>query len=254
MKIKFVFLYIVIMLCFAALSCRPGDGSTLNPLGDPLGPPLLTVNPSEIATILEESKTVEIPIKIKNLGGFSLEIKDIRSGVNWIVLQNVTFPISIGIGDSLQISVKIGESNLSEGEYQGTLKIISNDQDKENSEFLLTVKLSVTKPLPFEPTLNKIQSKIFSFICTECHNSSNPPEGLDLTIGNSLGNLVNRKSNQVPALFLVEPFNPDDSYLIRKLEGGPNIVEERMPLDQAPLSQETINVVRAWIAQGAQDN
>jgi hypothetical protein len=242
-KIKFVFLYIVIMLCFAALSCRPGDGSTLNPLGDPLGPPLLVLNPSEIETLLEESKRVEIPIKIKNLGGFLLEIKDIRSAVNWIVLQNVTFPITI-----------IGELSLSEGQYQGSLKIISNDEDKENSEFLLIVKLSVTKSLLFEPTLNKIQSKIFSFNCTECHNSSNPPEGLNLTSGNSFGNLVNKKSNQVPALFLVEPFNPDDSYLIRKLEGGPNIVEERMPLDQAPLTQETINVVRAWIAQGAQNN
>lgn len=254
MKNKFYFLYAAIILCFAAISCGPGDGSTLNSLGDPLGPPELTVIPSEIKTSLEEGKIIEIALKIKNTGGFPLKIQDITPDVNWLVLQNPAFPVSIEEGDSIEIPVMIGNSMLSTGTFQGTMKIISNDNEQDNSEFSLPVDLSVTKSLLFEPKLSTIQSRIFSFICTECHNSSNPPEGLNLTRGNSFRDLVNKRSNQVPELFLVEPFNPDDSYLIRKLEGGPDIVEDRMPLDRSPLSQEQINVIRVWIAQGAQDN
>ncbi len=62
---------------------------------------------------------------------------------------------------------------------------------------------------------------------------------------------------EVPALFRVEPGNPDDSYLIRKLEGGPDIVGFQMPpteLGEAHLPQEEIDVIRQWITEGAQDN
>jgi hypothetical protein len=242
------------MLSYFAVSCGPGDGITLNSLGEPLGPPELGINLTEIEVILEEGITTSILLQIKNTGGFMLEVKDIRPNAAWISLQNVSFPISIEAGDSVQIAINVGDATLTEGSYQGNLKIISNDEDIENSEFSLTVKISVTPTLPFEPTLGRIQTRIFNFVCTECHNSSNPPEGSDLSQGNSFGNLINKKSNQVPELFLVEPFNPDDSYLVRKLEGGPNLVEERMPLDQSPLSSEWIRVVRVWISQGAQDN
>lgn len=257
-RIKFRFLYAVlgvILLCCLTVSCAPGDGTTLTPLGVPFGPPKLAVSPLAIVMTLEKGKTASISIKIKNLGGFPLVIREISSENNWIGLQNLTFPVSIEAADSIQITATIGESSLSGGTFQGTVKIISNDGDIENSQFTLTVDLEVTEEtLPFEPTLGNIQSRIFSFVCTECHDSSNPSEGLDLTRGNSYGNLVNKKSNQVPELFLVEPFNPDNSYLIRKLEGGPDIVEERMPVDQAPVRLEHIKVVRAWISQGAQNN
>jgi hypothetical protein len=115
-------------------------------------------------------------------------------------LENVSFPVFIEAGDSVQISVNIGEATLLEGSYQGKLQIISNDNDKADSEFGLTVKLSITPALPFEPTLSTIQARIFSFICTECHNSSNPAEGLDLSQGNSFGNLINKRSNQVHSI------------------------------------------------------
>jgi hypothetical protein len=52
----------------------------------------------------------------------------------------------------------------------------------------------------------------------------------------------------------VEPGNPDDSYLIRKLEGGPNISGGQMPLGGPALDQATINQIRDWITAGAQNN
>lgn len=63
--------------------------------------------------------------------------------------------------------------------------------------------------------------------------------------------LVNVASNEVPALMRVLPNNPDDSYLVRKVEGGPDIVGGRMPLGRAPLSAEQIGMIRSWISAGA---
>jgi hypothetical protein len=70
---------------------------------------------------------------------------------------------------------------------------------------------------------------------------------------NSYAALVNVASLQV-ALDRVEPGNPDDSYLIRKLEGGPGITGVRMPQGGPFLDQATIDTIRQWIADGAPNN
>ena len=80
------------------------------------------------------------------------------------------------------------------------------------------------------------------------------PQGLRLDEQNSYDSIVNVISQERPDLFRVQPNNPDNSYLIRKLEGGPDIAGAQMPLNLTPLSQETINSIRVWISQGAQRN
>jgi hypothetical protein len=52
----------------------------------------------------------------------------------------------------------------------------------------------------------------------------------------------------------VIPGNPDLSYLVRKLEGGPGITGARMPLGGPPLDPALIANVRAWITAGAPNN
>jgi hypothetical protein len=61
---------------------------------------------------------------------------------------------------------------------------------------------------------------------------------------------VNAPSTEVPSLLRVDPGNPDNSYLIQKLEGTA-AVGARMPLGGSPLPQETIAVIRQWILEGA---
>jgi hypothetical protein len=63
--------------------------------------------------------------------------------------------------------------------------------------------------------------------------------------------LVGVASRQVPTLARVTAGNPNDSYLIRKLEGTPGIVGGRMPLVGGPLPQTTIDSIRLWITTGA---
>jgi RTX calcium-binding nonapeptide repeat (4 copies) len=91
---------------------------------------------------------------------------------------------------------------------------------------------------------------IFSNNCTGCHGNVNPPVGLSLTSPSSYSNLVNVASGEVPSLKRVQPCNPDDSYLVQKLEGTA-AAGERMPRGLPPLSSDTINLIRRWITEGA---
>lgn len=106
----------------------------------------------------------------------------------------------------------------------------------------------------FDPTFTNIQRNVFDARCVECHSGVAPPEGLRLDAQNSYADLVNAASTEEPDLLRVNPGSPDDSYLIRKLEGGPGIIGGQMPLDRTPLDQRTIQVIRLWIAQGAPQN
>jgi Ca2+-binding RTX toxin-like protein len=94
---------------------------------------------------------------------------------------------------------------------------------------------------------------IFTANCTSCHGSVNPPEGLHLTSQSSYSNLVNVASAEVPSLKRVKPGDPDNSYLVQKLEGTA-AVGARMPRGLPPLSADNINLIRGWIEQGANNN
>lgn len=73
---------------------------------------------------------------------------------------------------------------------------------------------------------------------------------LELTRAAAYSSLVNVPSWQVPSLFRVEPGNPADSYLVRKLKGEGH-EGARMPFGGPYLSEDTIAMFVAWIEQGA---
>lgn len=101
-----------------------------------------------------------------------------------------------------------------------------------------------------EPTLEVIQATIFSTSCalSGCHLGANAQQGLDLSEGESHGNLVGVDSRQIPSLKRVDPGNPNDSYLVMKIEGDSRILGQRMPLGGQALSSGQIQLVRDWIA------
>lgn len=104
-------------------------------------------------------------------------------------------------------------------------------------------------------TLTRIQAEIFTPTCATsgCHSGSNPPDGLLLTAGNAYANIVDVTAVQNPGLKRIEPGDPDNSYLVRKIQGT-GIVANRMPLGSAPLTDAEINLVRAWVLDGAPNN
>jgi len=110
------------------------------------------------------------------------------------------------------------------------------------------------QPIPINPPVDsdfqEIQDTVFSPICAQCHIGSNAPQGLRLDAANSYAMLVNVASAEVPNLLRVNPGNPDQSYIVHKIQGNA-AVGGRMPLGQAALPQDRIDLIRSWIASGA---
>lgn len=109
-------------------------------------------------------------------------------------------------------------------------------------------------PAPTTQSLfQQVQTQVLTPNCTGCHVGAGAPLGLRLDAGNSYALLVNVASAQVPTLLRVKPGDPDNSYLVQKIDGRAT-VGGRMPLGRAPLPQASIDLVRSWIAAGAQMN
>lgn len=101
------------------------------------------------------------------------------------------------------------------------------------------------------PDLQSIQDNVFTPICTACHVGASAPVGLRLDAANSYNMLVGIPSVEVPSIQRVAPGDPNNSYIIQKLEGTA-AVGAQMPFGGPALSASTIQVIRQWIAQGAQ--
>jgi hypothetical protein len=101
---------------------------------------------------------------------------------------------------------------------------------------------------------------IFNDNCVQgnCHGGSNPKEGLDLEDGNAITHLVNVLASQcADGRFRVEPGDPVNSYLLQKVLGVDMCSGVQMPQTGGPgavLGDPEIDVMTAWICQGALDN
>jgi len=96
-----------------------------------------------------------------------------------------------------------------------------------------------------------IQDNVFTPICSKCHIGASAPEGLQLDAAHSYNLLVGVPSVEQGNLLRVLPGDPDDSYMVRKIEGLAGIDGGQMPLGETPLPQATITAIRQWITNGA---
>jgi hypothetical protein len=113
------------------------------------------------------------------------------------------------------------------------------------------------------PTFASIQQEIFNTTdhagrtaCVNCHTGvgRNPAGGLNLA-SNAYTNLVNVTSRGRPDLKIVQPGDPENSYLVHKLEGRPGIVGLRMPRNTGPfLTSGQMLIIKRWIELGARND
>jgi methionine-rich copper-binding protein CopC len=104
---------------------------------------------------------------------------------------------------------------------------------------------------PLTAELQSIQDNVFTPICTRCHIGASAPEGLRLDAADSYNLLVGVPSAEVPSVLRVMPGDPDESYLVLKLQGSAGIVGGQMPLGGPYLPQSSIDAIRQWITNGA---
>src|SRR5580700_8988666 len=104
---------------------------------------------------------------------------------------------------------------------------------------------------PITADFQSIQDNVFTPICSKCHIGAGAPEGLQLDAAHSYNLLVGVPSAEEPNLLRVKPGDPDDSYMVHKIEGLPGIEGGQMPLGETPLPQATIDAIRQWITNGA---
>ena len=117
---------------------------------------------------------------------------------------------------------------------------------------------SPTEPLdgqlPPDPTatFTRVQNEVFTPTCTTiaCHDPLGQQSQMVLTAGRAYANTVGVSSVEMPQLQRVAPNDPSNSYLYRKITGA-GITGDRMPLNQPPLSDAQISLVRDWIRRGA---
>ena len=123
---------------------------------------------------------------------------------------------------------------------------------------------SLTGPSPaLEPTFTSIQQEIFTTTdsagrsaCIVCHSNVGraPAAGLVLLPGVAYNNVVNVPSRNKAGATLIIPGDPENSYLVQKLEGNSGITGVRMPLGGPYLTDGQLLVLKTWIQRGAPNN
>ena len=141
-------------------------------------------------------------------------------------------------------------ANALDGEFAGAFPSGNGEQ---GGDFIADFVVAAPPP-GLEPTLDSLQTNVFTPICVACHTgpaSGTLPTGLDLSSADaSFANLVGVASLEEPSLQRVAPGDPDASYLVHKVEGTA-AVGGRMPLFQDPLEPDVIAAIREWISLGA---
>ncbi len=107
-------------------------------------------------------------------------------------------------------------------------------------------------PIDTTATLTRVQNEIFSPTCAQigCHDPLGQQSQMVLTPGRSFEQTVGRSSVEMPNLFRIQPNDPANSYLYRKITGA-GITGDRMPQGLPPLNDAQIKLVRDWIRRGA---
>jgi hypothetical protein len=134
-----------------------------------------------------------------------------------------------------------------------------------------------TGPVSFKQTVLPLFEQSCGIGEGACHGEGLAPGTGRPFLGNHAGGtdpamvlmgIVNQPSSEDPQLDIVKASDPDNSYLIHKLDGDQvqfsaecakatqayPMCGSQMPYTGMALDQSTIDSVRQWIAQGAQNN
>jgi uncharacterized protein (TIGR03118 family) len=144
----------------------------------------------------------------------------------------------------------------------GTVSVKATATDADGNVGSSAVSMvTVANTAPATVTLTQLQTQIFTPICSVCHTGVGMtlPGVQNLTAGHTFASIVGVPSIEMPTLMRIKPNDPTNSYLIQKIEGAAGISGARMPFGcpaagNPCLDQATIDMVKAWVSQGALNN
>lgn len=169
-----------------------------------------------------------------------------------VVLADDTYRVTL-VGTGATVIMDLG-ANALDGEFGG---LFPSGNGVAGGNFI--AQFVVATPVVIGPTLDQIQAVVFGPTCasSNCHSGVGAvlPGAMDLTDADaSFLALVGVASTQQPAILRVLAGDPDNSYLIQKLENALGITGAQMPFGQAPLDPAVIAEIRQWITDGALRN
>ena len=126
------------------------------------------------------------------------------------------------------------------GTYTGTFTATDDKGLSDPTPDTRTITVEAVAPPAV--TLTTLQNTIFTPTCVRCHGGSRPEADMDLSAGQSHGNLVNVAATTQDGVRVI-PFQPDNSVLVKFLDDGHRNRPESERLQ-----------IRSWIGDGAQDN
>jgi hypothetical protein len=163
------------------------------------------------------------------------------------VLPDGTYRVTL-LGNGATV-ISDMDGNALDGEYSGSFP---SGNGIAGGDFI--AQFTVTTPIVIGPTLDQIQTVIFTPTCATagCHSGGVPAANLNLSNADTshLELVGVATTDFAGGRTRVIPFDPDNSYLVQKLQGV-NIQGAQMPLGRPPLAQTDIDHIRQWIMDGA---
>jgi len=191
------------------------------------------------------SENNETPITAANISATATTATFDLTG---IALADDTYRVRLfGSGASIIMDL---DANALDGEFSG---IFPSGDDIAGGDFEASFSLAVPASTA---TLDALQANVFTPSCafSGCHSGPTGnllPAGMDLSSADaSFASLVGIASLQQPSLQRVMSNDPDNSYLVQKIEGTA-ASGGRMPLSGGVLDQALIDDIRQWISDGA---
>ena len=105
-----------------------------------------------------------------------------------------------------------------------------------------------------DPSFTSEIQPIFTDKCAgpNCHDVTASGR-LNLSEGQAYTNIVNVQSSQDQSFMRVLPGDAESSYLVKKIEGDPDISGFKMPM-KGELENSELSLIKNWINQGAKNN
>lgn len=223
-----------------------GDGSELKADGSPFipQPGHLALSYNELIDVpfKQGSEDLKIYIVLKNTGTEDLTVKSVLYSGNVEQVEGIADGIIIQGSDSLEISI-----DFSDDAATGKVDFTWNSLDNPDSTESFDISVDIGNESAWDLVYDEIMDKKCS-----CHLTAS---GAGDLIMNSkavaYAQLVDYVAEEVPSLKRVEPWQPNASYLVKKIVGV-DIEGDRMPRDGPPyLTEKRIAQIITWIRVGA---